>query len=227
MKSPGKTQTKKVQESKASGSDGNDHGRIVSLATGDECLDTTQLNQLEQSFREWAEDSRRSDVRLSRQRILLIFLLIRYTGAKLSEVLALNPFEDIDWIRHTVVFRGSALDPREADFPSAVQRNPGYSGQSAISARVGYRAQPGPRFCPPQVLRAGSGLRLSQAVGRPGDHPQGSSRRTHAEQHAVTGGADDPGAFDPQPHLGLCLFFERRNSTRCQTFHGKRVFAQN
>ncbi|KJS03500.1 MAG: transporter [Desulfobulbaceae bacterium BRH_c16a] len=120
MKSPGKTQTKKVQESKASGSDGNDHGRIVSLATGDECLDTTQLNQLEQSFREWAEDSRRSDVRLSRQRILLIFLLIRYTGAKLSEVLALNPFEDIDWIRHTVVFRGSALDPREVQISQAL-----------------------------------------------------------------------------------------------------------
>lgn len=119
MKAPEKTKTKKVQALKTSRSDSNDHGRIVSLATGDECLDTTQLNQLEQSFREWAEDSRRSGVRFSRQRILLIFLFIRYTGAKLSEVLALNPFEDIDWIRHTVVFRG-AVEPREVQISQAL-----------------------------------------------------------------------------------------------------------
>ena len=72
------------------------HGRIVAGPECSRCLDTVQLSRLEQSFRDWAQDAIRSDVRLSRQRILLIFLLIRYTGARLNEVLALNPFGDIE-----------------------------------------------------------------------------------------------------------------------------------
>jgi molybdate transport system regulatory protein len=60
------------------------------------CLDTVQLAQLEQSFRHWIDASSRRDVRLSRRRILLVFLLIRYTGAKLNEILRLDPFTDID-----------------------------------------------------------------------------------------------------------------------------------
>lgn len=70
-------------------------GGIMPTASAGSCLDTGQLNQLEQSFRQWAEASPRRDVQLSRRRILLIFLLIRYTGAKLNEVLALDPFSDI------------------------------------------------------------------------------------------------------------------------------------
>ena len=60
------------------------------------CLDTVQLSQLEQSFRQWVEESHRRDVHLSRRRILIVFLLIRYTGAKLNEILSLDPFTDID-----------------------------------------------------------------------------------------------------------------------------------
>lgn len=44
------------------------------------------------------------DVRVSRRRILLIFLLIRYTGAKLNEVLGLDPFHDIDFERQFICF---------------------------------------------------------------------------------------------------------------------------
>jgi len=72
-----------------------------------QCLDTGQLNRLEQSFRAWAEAATRADLRQSRRRILLIFLLIRYTGAKLSEVLALDPFADLDPNRQSVFFRGT------------------------------------------------------------------------------------------------------------------------
>lgn len=92
-----------------------DHGRII--ATAEDCLDTVQLNRLELSFREWAEASPRKDVQLSRRRILLIFLLIRYTGAKLNEVLALNPFTDIDSGTSAVFFNSANFDkesvPRE------------------------------------------------------------------------------------------------------------------
>ncbi len=63
------------------------HGLIVSVPDKDQYLETTQLNRMEQSFREWAGSSPRADNRFSRQRVLIIFLLIRYTGAKLNEVL--------------------------------------------------------------------------------------------------------------------------------------------
>lgn len=86
------------------------HGRIISAPDGSQCLDSDQLQRLEQSFREWAEGSSRIDVRHSRRRILLIFLLIRYTGAKLNEVLALDPFADLYCDRQSVFFRGTDSD---------------------------------------------------------------------------------------------------------------------
>lgn len=77
------------------------------VAAPDACqvLDTLQLGSIEQSFREWETASPRQDVRLARRRILLIFLLIRYTGAKLNEVLDLDPFRDIDHDKKSVFFR--------------------------------------------------------------------------------------------------------------------------
>ena len=72
-----------------------DPGHMPPSAVDGACLEPLQLGQMEQSFRQWANHSPRSDVRSSRRRILLIFLLIRYTGAKLNEILALNPFTDI------------------------------------------------------------------------------------------------------------------------------------
>jgi molybdate transport system regulatory protein len=81
------------------------HQKIVLLPEDRQYLDSDQLNRLEQSFRGWVEDSSRADVRLSRRRILLIFLLIRYTGAKLNEVLSMNPLKDIDFVNHSVSFR--------------------------------------------------------------------------------------------------------------------------
>jgi molybdate transport system regulatory protein len=80
------------------------HARIVSAPDEAFCLDTIQLSKMEQAFRSWVSESPRADVRLSRRRILLIFLLIRYTGAKLNEVLILNPLQDIDFKRRVVRF---------------------------------------------------------------------------------------------------------------------------
>ncbi|MDA8137354.1 MAG: TOBE domain-containing protein [Desulfobacteraceae bacterium] len=86
------------------------HGRIISGPDEKQCIDMIQLNLLEGAFREWVARAGRPDIRLSRQRIWIIFLLIRYTGAKLSEVLALNPLLDIDLARQVVRFRGDAAD---------------------------------------------------------------------------------------------------------------------
>jgi molybdate transport system regulatory protein len=78
------------------------HARILSMEDTGRYLDTNQLQKLEQSFRSWAEAPERFDVEISRKRILLIFLLIRHTGARLSEVLHLDPSSDIDYKNHIV-----------------------------------------------------------------------------------------------------------------------------
>ena len=91
-----------------------------------QCLDTLQLTLLEQSFRDWVEASSRPDIRIARRRILLIFLLIRYTGAKLSEVLALDPYSDIDHDSPSVRFcqeeSGNDSRPREVQISEALSR---------------------------------------------------------------------------------------------------------
>jgi len=91
-----------------------------------ECLDSIRLSELEQSFRNWAKEASRSDVRMARYRILIIFLLIRYTGAKLSEVLSLDPFQDIDFKTYSVGFGRCSGEPgrflRKVHLPEAVCR---------------------------------------------------------------------------------------------------------
>jgi molybdate transport system regulatory protein len=71
---------------------------VFALSPGAKVLDIVQLAEMEQAFRKWAKDSPRQDIRRSRQRILLIFLLIRHTGARLHEILNLKSddiiFED-------------------------------------------------------------------------------------------------------------------------------------
>ncbi len=78
--------------------------RIYAVRQATGCLDPTQLARLEQAFRSWSEASPRREVRASRKRILLIFLLIRYTGARLHEVLALDLRTDLDAFRRVVSF---------------------------------------------------------------------------------------------------------------------------
>lgn len=102
------------------------HGRIVSVPKDSRYLDPVQLNRLEEAFRQWAQGTPRADVRLSRKRILLIFLLIRYTGAKLNEVLALNPLRDINLDSQSVVFGKPDATPdrppREVQIPETLAR---------------------------------------------------------------------------------------------------------
>ncbi|MDL2207768.1 TOBE domain-containing protein [Desulfovibrio sp. OttesenSCG-928-F20] len=70
-----------------------------------------QLESLEVAFLAWAAQARGGARYASRCRILLIFLLIRYTGAKLSEVLGLNPDKDIDLVGRVIAFHGSDGQP--------------------------------------------------------------------------------------------------------------------
>ncbi len=69
---------------------------ILTISENARCLDTAQLDKFEKTFRQWVDRTIRSDVRISRKRIFLIFMLIRYTGARLNEILSLNARKDID-----------------------------------------------------------------------------------------------------------------------------------
>jgi molybdate transport system regulatory protein len=86
-------------------------------------LDLIQLNRLEQALREWAGSLRRPDLALPRRRVLLIFLLIRYTGARLSEVLGLDLKADLDFETQTVRFRKGDRDVQLPQGVSAEIRN--------------------------------------------------------------------------------------------------------
>jgi molybdate transport system regulatory protein len=100
------------------------HARILSVPDNARCLDAGQLQKLEQSFRQWADASRNAGLGISRQRILLIYLLIRYTGARLNEVLKLDPRRDIDGDAHAVIFRkaarGGAPGDRHVQIPDVL-----------------------------------------------------------------------------------------------------------
>ena len=79
--------------------------RIYEVPQENRCLGPAELARSKQSFRSWAEDSPRADVRASRKRILLIFLLIRYTGARLNEVLTLDLSKHLDVTKGVVRYR--------------------------------------------------------------------------------------------------------------------------
>ncbi len=77
---------------------------VPSSPGAERCLDSGQLARIELAFDSWVHSARGPAVRFSRERVRLIFLLIRHTGARLSEVLYLDPLTDVDTRRRTVTF---------------------------------------------------------------------------------------------------------------------------
>jgi molybdate transport system regulatory protein len=92
-------------------------GTHFSIPPGAKMLDSVQLAALSRAFHAWAENSPRPDVRRSRERILLIFLLIRYTGAKLHEILELKA-TDISLEKRVVMLgKGGNNEARSVEIP--------------------------------------------------------------------------------------------------------------
>ncbi|WP_051693758.1 TOBE domain-containing protein [Desulfohalovibrio reitneri] len=77
--------------------------RLFTVADGVRWLDARQLEQLRHSFANWMEEARDGRTRQSRERVFLAFLILRFTGARLGEVLALNEREHIDYQRGMVL----------------------------------------------------------------------------------------------------------------------------
>jgi molybdate transport system regulatory protein len=92
------------------------HASILSGKSA-KAIDLVQLEELEQAFRTWAGSPSGGKRKRSRLRIVLIFLMIRYTGARLNEVLTLNP-SDIDLKGQRIRFRKEGQDRgREVQIP--------------------------------------------------------------------------------------------------------------
>ncbi len=93
---------------------------IFTISEDMNCLDTAQLLMLEKSFRKWIKMANRQDILASRKRIFLIFLMIRYTGAKLNEILILNETKQISIDEGFVLLGKNENDPnlREIQLPS-------------------------------------------------------------------------------------------------------------
>jgi len=99
----------------------SNQGRVRPGPGSERCLDALQLDRIEKALRARTDSSRRPDLAHSRRRVFLIFLLIRYTGARLSEVLRLEPAHDFDSKKRTVRFRkGSGSAYRDVQIPEAV-----------------------------------------------------------------------------------------------------------
>lgn len=121
--------------------------RIYSLSEENRGLDPTELAKLEQAFRSWSEASLRADTRASRKRILLIFLLIRYTAARLNEVLTLDLRQHVNVskgvVRYGNVEGANNLPQREVQISAELMAeiqvmldDPVLSNQSGLSLRV-------------------------------------------------------------------------------------------
>lgn len=99
---------------------------IASAQAETRTLDEAQVARLEQSFRSWMDASRRRADYASRRRLWLIFLLLRSTGARLGEVLGLDPTRDLDLDseRPTAHFSGAGNngEGREVPLPTDVAR---------------------------------------------------------------------------------------------------------
>jgi molybdate transport system regulatory protein len=92
--------------------------RIFQVPDSVKYLDPGQLEALTRSFRDWLHAARDARTRQARTRIWLLFLILRYTGMRLGEVLYLDDTTDFDLARGVVMVRGDA--PREIPLPAEV-----------------------------------------------------------------------------------------------------------
>ncbi len=92
--------------------------RIFSVPDDVKFLDTLELTRLSDAFTAWTERAGRPDVAVSRNRVRLIYLMLRHTGARLGEVLALNDKTDVDLDNLSVMLGGGGGEGREVQIPA-------------------------------------------------------------------------------------------------------------
>ncbi len=82
-------------------------------------LSPDQSRGLEQAFDSWRDRARRTDSLHSRERLRMVFLLLRYTGARLGEILSLDGSRDFDQGKG-VIFLGKNGMRRNVPLPPRI-----------------------------------------------------------------------------------------------------------
>lgn len=72
-------------------------GGAAGLESPIDHLNHSQLDRLMDAFRSWNEDAGTEYIRKVRGRYWLAFLLLRFTGARIGEILCVDDLEDIDF----------------------------------------------------------------------------------------------------------------------------------
>jgi molybdate transport system regulatory protein len=146
---------------------------------GAQAPDPAEIEALGAAFRRWHKDAGRPATRRARAKALALYLLLRHTGAKLSEVLELDLSRDVNLETGTVAFsdRETALseDARHelaGLAPQIVEKggeaklglDPGYARR--IFARLGGEAGLARELCNPSALRRYRAIELAM-LGAP------------------------------------------------------------
>lgn len=96
-------------------------GEVFTVPEGVRHLTGEEMDRLEHAFTDWRDKAATSSWLPARRRLHLIFLLLRHTGARLGEVLALDADRDID-VQAGVVRLGRGKSRREVPVPEKLAR---------------------------------------------------------------------------------------------------------
>lgn len=94
--------------------------QAAQVAPGVRFLDTVQLEELSRCFERWVGSARGPATRRARGRVRQVFLVLRATGARLGETLAIDDRTDIDFDRCAVFFRDGQGARRSVQLPREV-----------------------------------------------------------------------------------------------------------
>lgn len=98
-----------------------DPNTIFEVPEGVRRLNAEQLRLLQGAFDAWRDKARRGDSLRSRERLRMVFLLLRHTGARLGEILSLDDRTALD-PSNCLITLGRPDAPRQAPLPAALCR---------------------------------------------------------------------------------------------------------
>lgn len=93
---------------------------LFTVPEGVRHLESEEIDRLSAAFESWRDAARTPQIRRARERMRLVYLMLRHSGAKLGEVLTLDERTDIDAAETTVVFRNmedKTVAPRRVVVP--------------------------------------------------------------------------------------------------------------
>jgi len=95
--------------------------KVFTVPEGVRWLSPERMEALSGAFHEWSAGARRADSRRSRERMRLLFLMLRYSGARLGEVTSMDDVRDLD-LERALASVGQGERRREVPLPRVLCR---------------------------------------------------------------------------------------------------------